>query len=300
MADYDGEQEQSQQDEFNEQDQGQEEQTGQGNQGESDSGGEGEQDDEVVITIGEEPPPHEEDDESELTPQAKTKFGHMRREAKERERENRELRRQLAEKSAAVPEAAPTVGEKPTLESCEYDAETFETKLTAWHERKRAVDEASAKKQREADDAMKAWSAKQDAYKVAKATIKVADFEEAEATALDVLDATQQGIILEGCKTPAAAAQLIYALGKNPEKLKQLASIKNPVQYAFAAADLVSQMKVTQKKSPPPPEKSVRGSSTVVGSNDPKLARLEAAAEKSGIYTDVINYKRELKQKAKA
>lgn len=250
---------------------------------------EGDADDEVVITIGEEAPPH---DEAE-TQAAPAWVKDLRKADREKAREIRELRQQLAEKS--TPQAnAPVLGVKPTLESTDYDTERFEAELTAWHEKKRAVDDQAAKQQKEVDDQQKAYKARLDGYNTAKVALKVPDFDDAEAVVLDSLNQTQQGIIISGADN---AANVIYALGKNPAKAKELASIKDPVKYAFAVAKLETQLKVTPRKAPPAPEKVVRGNSTAVGVNDPKLARLEEAADKSGDRTALVAYKKAMNSK---
>lgn len=291
MADSNGVQEHDQ-DDVNEQDQENEQQdemSGQDDdQNQDDQSNESDADDEVVITIGGEAPPHEE--EEKVAPQW---VKDLRKRERELARENRELKAA----QAANADPAPTLGAKPTLEACDFDTDRFETELTTWHERKRAVDDLTAKKQKEADDAQKAWQSQLDNYKAQKSALKVPDFEDAEAVVLESLNTTQQGIIVSGADTPA---NVIYALGKNPAKAKELASIKDPVKFAFAVAKLETQLKVTPRKAPPAPERPVRGSASAVGVNDPKLARLEAAAEKSGDRSELVRYKKQLKEKAAA
>lgn len=248
----------------------------------------GDADDEVVITIGEEAPPHDEEEKA-----APAWVKDLRKADREKAREIRELRQQLAART--ITQAEPTLGAKPTLEGCDFDTDRFETELTGWHERKRAVDDQTAKKQKAEDDAKKAWQTKLDGYNAAKTSLKVADFEDAEAVVLEATDVTQQGIIVSGADTPA---NVIYALGKNPAKLKELASIKDPVKFAFAVAKLETQLKVTPRKAPPAPEKVVRGSAAAVGVHDPKLDRLEAEADKTGDRTKLVAYKRQMKQQA--
>lgn len=251
---------------------------------------EGDADDEVVITIGEEAPPHNEEDSQPAPAWVKD----LRKADREKAREIRELKQQLAAKAPAQ-EQAQSLGAKPTLESTDYDAERFEAELTEWHEKKRAVDEQTAKQQKEVEDQNKAYKARLDGYNTAKVALKVPDFDDAEAVVLDSLTQTQQGIIVSGADN---SANVIYALGKNPAKLKELASIKDPVKYAFAIAKLETQLKVTPRKAPPAPESVVRGNSTAVGVNDPKLARLEAAADKSGDRSELVAYKKAMKAKA--
>jgi hypothetical protein len=190
------------------------------------------------------------------------------------------------------------VGEKPTLEGCDFDSDRFETELTAWHERKRQADDQAAKQRKEQEDAQAAWQQKLTAYGAAKTALKVPDFEDAEAVVLDTLNQTQQGILLHGPGSADVTAQLAYALGKNPAKLKELASIKDPIKFAFAAAKLETQLKVTPRKAAPAPERVVKGSAAGATGVDNTLARLEEEADRTGDRSKVIAYKREQRNKA--
>ena len=127
-------------------------------------------------------------------------------------------------------------------------------------------------------------------YTKARDTLKVRDFEDAEAVTGDALSNVQQGIIISGADNPAL---VVYALGKNPKRAKELAGITDPVQFAFAIAKLETQLKIQSKKTPPPPEKSVRGGSAPVsGAVDSTLERLRDEAARTGDMSKVIAYKR--------
>lgn len=253
---------------------------GQTGEGESQVGeGESESDD-VVVTIGEETPPHEEEHA-----QAPEWVRELRKNYRELQRENRELKEKVTAPGAETKPAQ--LGKKPTLEEHDYDADKFEEALASWYEQKRKVDEQQTKAEAEAKAAQEAWQAKLNAYGKAKTELKVKDFDDAEAVAQENFSATQQGIILQGAENPAL---LIYALGKNPKKAKELASITDPVKYAFAVAKLETQLKVTQRKAPPP-EKTLSGTGRVSGTVDSTLERLRAEAEKTGDYTKVTQYK---------
>lgn len=258
---------------------------------------EGDADGEVVITIGEEAPPHDEDEVEGKPAPAWVK--NLRIADREKAREIRELKQQLAAK-ATTQEQAPTLGAKPTLESVDYDEDRYEAALDAWKDQKRSIDDQAAKKQKEVDDQQKEWEGKVNKYKAAKATLKVANFDDAEAVVTDKLSLIQQSVLMDAIDTPELQAQLVYALSRNEGELKRIASITNPVKFAVAVSKLESQLKVTSRKAPPAPEKVVRGSAAAIGVNDPKLARLEAAAEKSGDRTEVARYKKQLKIRANA
>jgi hypothetical protein len=107
---------------------------------------------------------------------------------------------------------------------------------------------------------------------------------------LETLSVTQQGIILQGAQNPAV---MVYALGKNPNKAKELAGITDPVQFAFAVAKLETQLSV-QKKQAPPPEKRINGNGSL-GTSNAQLDRLREEAARSGDFTKVIAFKKQLK-----
>lgn len=249
---------------------------GQGTEGEAD---------EVVVTIGEEAPPTEEDEHA----QAPEWVRELRKKNREDQRRIRELEEQLKANKEVETKPA-SLGKKPTLEDYDYDTDKFEQELTAWHDRKRQYDDAAAKAREAEETAQTAWKKKLETYGAAKTELKVKDFDDAEATLQDHMNITQQGIIVQGAENPAL---LVYALGKNPKKAKELGSITDPVKFAFAVAKLETQLKVTNRKAPPPPEKTVSGTGGTSGSVDSTLDRLRTEAEKTGDYTKVAAYKRQ-------
>ena len=247
---------------------------------------------EVVVTIGDEQTP-ETDAELEKAP---AWVKELRKNHRELQRENRELRQKVEAVSGAGVKDADDPGPKPTLEGCDFDAEKFEKELESWHAKKLAADEKKREKQKEEDAAKAAWQAKLDAYGQAKSKLKVKDADEVEAAVQETLSTTQQGVLLQGADNPAL---LVYALGKNPKKLKEMAAIKDPVKFAFAVAKLETQLKVTPRKAPPP-EKKVTGSAPVSGAVDSTLERLRAEAERTGDYTKVTAYKRDKRAAGKS
>ncbi len=252
------------------------------------AGDEQQADDDVVVTIGDAAPPNED----ETTP-APEWVKELRRNHRELVKRNRELEDQLKANAGAETKPA-ALGAKPKLEDHDYDAEKYEAALAAWYEQKRKVDEQAKAAEDAAKATQTAWEAKLAAYGTAKTALKVKDFDDAEATVQATLNSTQQGIILQGAENPAV---VIYALGKNPAKAKELAAITDPVKYAFAVAKLETQLKVTPRKAPPP-ERIIQGSGPISGSVDSTLERLRAEAEKTGDYTKVMQYRRQKRQAA--
>ena len=245
--------------------------------------------DEVIVSIGEEAPPPEEQTH------APEWVRELRKTNRELQRQNRELQGKL--QSTAQTETKPVVlGKKPSLEEHDYDADKFEVALADWFERKRQADESNAKQEAEVMNQQKAWQAKLDGYGKAKAELRVKDFEDAEAVAQELFNITQQGVVLQGADNPAL---VIYALGKNPKKAKELSDIKDPVKFAFAVAKLEKELKVTNRRAAPPPERIVSGTGRVSGAVDSTLERLRAEAEKTGNMTKVIQYKAQKRSASK-
>lgn len=243
--------------------------------------------DEVVVSIGEDPPPQEED-------RAPQWVRELRKSNREKERKIRELEAKL---NSAPTETKPVVlGKKPSLEECDYDSEEYERKIAAWYEDKRLYDTEQAKAEAQRDAETKAWQGKLDSYAKAKASLKVRDYDEAEAFALDTFSVTQQGIVLQGSEQPAV---VIYALGKNQKKAKELSSITDPVKFAFAIAKLETQLKVTNRQAATSPERTiVSGGGRISGAIDPTLERLREEASRTGNMTKVIQYKTQKRRAA--
>jgi hypothetical protein len=241
--------------------------------------------DEVVISIGEESPPQDEE------VRAPAWVRELRKSNREKERKIRELEAKL---NTTATETKPVaLVSKPTLESCDYDSDEYEQKLAEWYEHKREYDAAEANVAAQRDAESKAWQDKLDSYAKARASLKVRDYDEAEATALDTFDVTQQGIVLQGSDNPAL---LIYAIGKSAKRAKELAAITDPVKFAFAVAKLETQLKVTNRRATTAPERTITTSGgRVSGSIDSQLERLRAEALKTGDLSKVMEYKRRKK-----
>ena len=240
-----------------------------------------EESDEVVVSIGEEAPPAEEEQ------RAPEWVRELRKANREKERRIRELEAKL--QTTAQTENKPvSLGPKPKLEEFDYDADRFEQALDAWHDRKRQHDLQTEMVRQAELQQHQAWQAKLDSYSKAKAELRVRDYEDAEAIAQEVFNVTQQGVILQGAENPAL---VIYALGKNPKKAAELAKNTDPVKFAFAVAKLEKELKVTNRRAAPAPERVIQGTGRVSGAVDSTLERLREEAARTGNMTKVIQYK---------
>ena len=243
---------------------------------------------EVVVSIGEDAPPPE-----DHTP-APEWVRELRKTNRELQRQNRELQSKLQVQPTETKPVA--IGAKPKLEDHDYDADKYEEALTDWFERKRQADDVNAKQQAEVMNQQKAWQAKLDGYGKAKAELRVRDYEDAEAVAQEVFSITQQGVILQGAENPAL---VVYALGKNPKKAKELAEVSDPVKFAFAVAKLEKELKVTNRRAAPAPERIVSGTGRSSGAVDSTLERLREEAARTGNMTKVIQYRQQKRSESK-
>lgn len=244
-----------------------------------------EEDDFVVMINGEAPDPEDEEDA-----RAPDWVRDLRKQYREEKRRAKELEQKLAQMERGTAPAAQPLGPKPTLEAADYDTERYEKDLAAWYEKKRQHDERQASVQAEQQAVQKEWEQKLESYHSSKADLKVKDYEFAEDVVQDTLSVMQQGMIVQGAENPAL---VVYALGKNPKKAKELASITDPVKFAFAVAKLETNLKVTKRKAQAKPEKKISGTGRPSGSVDSTLERLRAEAERTGDYSKVFQYKKQ-------
>lgn len=224
----------------------------------------------------------------------------LRKTNREDKKRIRELEDQLR-KQEPPKQKAPVLGPKPTMEDAEidWDSERFEEALTAWHDRKRQIEQHEADQQKTEQQQKEAWQGKQTAYATGKTALRFKNVAEAEETACAVLDVTQQGIILQGSVN---SALLIYAIGSNPKKAAELAAIKDPIAFAWAAAQLETKLKTESKKpnKPPAPEKEIRGQGRVSANTDKMLDSLREEAQRTGNTDKLMAYKRAQKTKQKS
>lgn len=255
---------------------------------------------ELVVAIGKEPDASADDDAEIMAPDdtgspPSTTLQNLRKKAREDARKLRQLEDErdaaLAAVSAKQPAApdAVVVGDKPTLESSDYDAEKFEADLTAWHERKRKAEEQQNARDaaRKADET--AYGQRLDVYRQGSAQLKVANFKAAETAVVSVLSPAQQSIIVRHAKN---AALVVFALGNDSVKLKELAAISDPIEFAIKARDLESEIK-TVKRPFKPEGKAPSGNGSgapAVGGDALERARQQAA--KTGDYTEVNRLRR--------
>ena len=241
----------------------------------------------------EEAPAEQEDgaepQEEDASPVIKT----LRKQHREQKKELRELRAKLDQYEK--PKQEEKLPPRPKLEDDDvaFDEEAFAQKIEKWlilkqqHEQKIASVKEKQQKQEQS------WQAKLQAYEEEKSSITADDYEDAEEEVIGTLSQIQQAMIMKAAKSPT---KLIYAIGRDPEKLAELADIDDPVDFVRAIFELeAGTTTMTQKKIPPP----VKRVASTGGQANNVQKRLQDLLDKAGKTGDMQPYL-ELKRKLKA
>lgn len=248
------------------------------------------------------PEEEQQDDEpGDDEPEDETLIGFDDEEPIQAEPENsvvRRLREQLETEKKLRKEAQSKVpkveaGPKPTLESCDYDEDKYDAAILAWNERKVAEAAAAQPSATQSEEARQDFDTDLAEYAQQKTKLARPDFDVAETIVTGKLNEVQQSVLVMASKNKAA---LIYALGKNPERLDTLASIQNPIKLAIAVSDMERSLKVQARRKAPEPEPRMKGGTPNNESGDKKLERLEKDADRTGDRTALLAYKRSLKK----
>lgn len=240
---------------------------------------------ELVVQIGEEESPPQEREEA---PQW---VKDLRKSHRELLRENRELK---AKGPAAAVPMKPMLPSRPQLSEFDYDEDKFQAAMDGWYAKKSEIDNFEANQKAAQQEAHKQVETTRTAYQEKAKALKVSDFKEAEEEVINTLSEVQQGLILQGADS---AHLLVYALGKNQKRLAELAAIKDPVKFAFAAAKLEKDLKTSNRKSEKPaPEAVVRNTGAAIVGSSKTLERLRDEAQKTGDMSKVMAYKKQMRK----
>lgn len=243
-----------------------------------------EEEEEVVVSIGEGSPPSEDE-------KAPDWVRDLRKAHREAIKENREMRARLEAEEKA--KTAQKLRPKPKLSDFDYDEDALAEDLIKWASEAEAAESVQKAQKKQAEEQQKAYEQKFEAYQSASRSMKVRDFEDAEMAVQEALSEAQQGMLIHGAAKPEL---LVYALGRDPERMKAISSITDPVQFAFAAGKLEAELKVTIRKPSSQPEKRVSGGTGGRGGTaDKTLDRLREKAAVTGDMSPVLAYKAKLR-----
>jgi len=251
---------------------------------------------ELVVSLGEEPAEDVEAQQAEKTPWVRE----LRKTNRELVRNTRRLEEENARlKGATAQQQAVVVGNKPTLEACNFDEEQFATELEAWTERKNTAARQRTEREQAEQAQRTAWQARLDAYNRSKTALPVKNFDEAEENVQNTLSVVQQGILLKGAKKPEL---IVLALHNSPKKLKELAAINDPVDFAIALGEVQATMKVENVKKPPAPDRrpTNTGAAVNAAAASRNLEALHQKARETRDYTAYYAAKREQEKRKSA
>jgi hypothetical protein len=212
-------------------------------------------------------------------------------------RENRQLQKRVAEQSRSQQEEPIVVGARPKLEDFDFDSEAHDKALDEYEERKEAKRQQDLRIEAAKDREAQTWRQVEQNYQAKRAALPYRDKDEVERQAFDVLTPAHQALIADIAPDPAL---FIYAAGKNPGRLTELAGYdmsdpRQVVKLAAAVGRMGASLTMKKRAKPPAPQAVVRGGVARQGS-DKELERLEKEADKTGDRTALINYRRSLKQ----
>lgn len=214
-------------------------------------------------------------------------------------KENRELNKKLKQREKELEELQAKINPEPEIpnmpslydEGINGDEKVFADKI---RERDKVIAQIEARKdaqKKQQEEEQAAVQKRLDTYTERKAQIasRVPDYSEHVKEAEESLSEMQTQAIAYYFQDKAA--ELMYAIGKNPDTLEKLSSMKDPMEMLLAAKDIQSSMKITKRKPAHKPETPVEGQIALSGS-DATLAKLERQHREGKIpRTDVIAYK---------
>lgn len=222
-----------------------------------------EQPDEYSLRIGDEEIPLTEEDDDHVDGQPAPQWvKDLRKNNREKDKELRELRRQLEKiqsKPAEVQQPqSDALPPKPTLESCDYDDAAFEQAVTDWHEKKSRAEQHKQQQQRQQQEYQQRFQQRVEAHKQRAAKLPVRDYQEMEAIVLSELPPVQQEIIIH-CADEGSEL-IAYGLGKSQQLRQRVAAETDPIRAAFLLGQISKEVHLAPKpKKAIKPEPEVRG-----------------------------------------
>ncbi|BDA93755.1 hypothetical protein E5AUHO_13440 [Citrobacter freundii] len=187
----------------------------------------------------------------------------LRKNNREKDKELRELRRELEQvKSKPAeqqqPQQSDVVPPKPTLESCDYDEVAFEQAVTDWHEKKSRAEQSKQEQQRQQQESIKKFQQRLEKHQERATKLPVKDYRETEEIVRRELTVIQQEILIHAADE--GSELIAYALGKNQQLRQRVAAETDPIRAAFLLGQISKQVSLAPKaKKAIKPEPEVRG-----------------------------------------
>ena len=242
---------------------------------------EAELEDEITITIeGFEP-----EAVAEETPT--NSIRQMREAIKDRERQIRELKAKIPVEAAPEVKADP----RPELKDYQWDEAAHGDAVVEWASRE-ATRKAEAKAQQDKAQAVQQQFEEKQTKARAAGKALASDFDNVETAVKDTLSPNQVALIYHAIP---GAEQMIYAIGRNPKLMAELAAETDLALFTRRVAQLEGKIKVERKAPPAPEARIVGGGSASSTVSQSRIDAAEKMAEKTGDRSEVIRLKRLLK-----
>jgi hypothetical protein len=237
------------------------------------------------------------EEEATLGDKGRKTLKQLRKVAEENAKRARELERKLAAVEAQQPKAAPP--KRPTLEECGFDDDVFAQRMEEYTRAQIEVRAEQAKAEERAKAQEEEYRGRHARYVEQKASLRVEGFDAAEDAVKGALNVAQQSMIVRNVDDPA---KVVYALGRHPKALAELAAVTDPDRFAYKLAQLERKIAVTNKPSVPQPESKLRGGGAAaapVAVSAKSVDALRVKAEQSGDYTAYFAAQRALREAGK-
>lgn len=223
-----------------------------------------EQTDEYSLRVGDEEISLTEEDDDHVDGQPAPQWvKDLRKNNREKDKELRELRRQLEQVQSRPAEQQPqqqvdVIPPKPTLESCEYDEEAYEAALTEWHEKKGRAEQSKQQQQRQQQEYQQRFQQRVEAHKQRAAKLPVKDYQEMEEIVRAEVPDMHKEILIH-CADEGSEL-IAYGLGKSQQLRQRVAAETDPIRAAFLLGQISKQVSLAPKpKKAIKPEPEVRG-----------------------------------------
>lgn len=223
-----------------------------------------EQPEEYSLRVGDEEIPLSEEDDDHVDGQPAPQWvKDLRKNNREKDKELRELRRQLEQVQSRPTEQQPqqqtdVIPPRPTLESCEYDEEAFEQAMTDWHEKKSRAEQQMQQKERQQQEYQQRFQQRVEAHKQRAAKLPVKDYQEMEEIVRAEVPDLHKEILIH-CADEGSEL-IAYGLGKSQQLRQRVAAETDPIRAAFLLGQISKQVHLAPKpKKAIKPEPEVRG-----------------------------------------
>lgn len=223
-----------------------------------------EQPDEYSLRIGDEEIQLTEEDDEHVDGQPAPQWvKDLRKNNREKDKELRELRRELEQVKSKPAEQQPmqqvdVIPPKPTLESCDYDEVAFEQAVTDWHEKKSRAEQSKQQQLRQQQEYQQRFQQRVEAHQKRASTLPVKDYQQMEEIVRAEVPDLHKEILIH-CADEGSEL-IAYGLGKSQQLRQRVAAETDPLRAAFLLGQISKQVSLAPKaKKAIKPEPEVRG-----------------------------------------